>query len=197
MFEKLYVNNVYILGVNGAALWLPKMNGWFTLDPSRENRQVMMKRQHQAAYYAAVPDDYGSPNARVIYHRYPPLRHVNYLHRIEGTGYLKQRFTLSEDDGSIHTGNSAWGALGLAYLMKPNKIVLLGVDCTNNGYAYQRRVRPKHSFDHLPFLFASACEQLSREKIAILNGSMESRITCFDKVKLATALDWILNSDGY
>lgn len=192
LFEALYAMGVYILGVNGAGMWLPKMNGWFTLDPSPRNRQITSLRKQGVTYYVAVPDDYGQPNARLESHRSSRLQHVVYLRRVEGSGYLKQRLTLSEDPYSVHTGNSAWGALGIAYLMKPHKIVLLGVDCNNNGYAYQRRLRPKHSFDHLPALFASACPQLERSKITILNGSMESRLTCFEKAKPVKALEWIL-----
>ena len=186
----------HVIGVNRAVDWLPVMHSWFTLDPDDLVRPLMRQPLEEARYYAAVPDDYGQAAARLPNHRAPAEPGVTWLHRITGTGALKARHQLSEDRGAIHTGNSAWGALGVAYHMcrqvMDHRVVLLGVDGDTGPYAFVAG-RPRTGFDHLPALFESALPQLRDRGIAVVNGSARSRVTCFTRCDPNQALAWLMS----
>ena len=193
---------VHVISVNAALAWaatsMMPASSWFTLDPDPRTlplmREPYWRRESGPAvdFYAAVPEDYGDPNARVEYHRTEPPPEVTYLHRVAGDGPLSCRYGLSEDPAAIHTGNSAWGALGLAYLMGAQLIAFLGLDGTRSRYAYGSG-RPG-CLAHLPELFRSSLPQLNRHRVRVLNGSPASRITCFPCVTPEAALAWISNS---
>ena len=102
-----------------------------------------------------------------------------------------RRCALSEDPGAIHTGNSGWGALGLAYHMRPRKVALLGVDANGAGHAYADIPQRPGELDHLPLLFVSACGQLEARGIQVRNGSPESNVTCWPRVEANAALRWL------
>src|SRR3546814_472142 len=148
-----------VIAVNQAILWLPVAHSWFTLDPDDRVRPLMQRPRDGVTYYAAVPDDYGQPHAYRRNHRAPAEPGITWLHRLTGAGTLKARACLSEDRGAIHTGNSAWGALGLAYHMcrqgMDHRVALLGVDADSAPYAFLSG-QPRTPFDHLPALFESA-----------------------------------------
>lgn len=184
-------SGVHVIAINGALRWYNlAAASWFTLDPDRRTLPLMQAPRAGVVYYAAVPVDYGQSHARVAYHRVAPAAGVTYLRRVAGPGVLGSRTRLSEDPGAIHTGNSAWGALGVAYLMQPRLIAFLGLDGTREEYAYGAG-RPFGNFDHLPALFASALPQLAAAGIQVLNGSPASRITCFPRATPEAALAWI------
>lgn len=182
---------VTVIAVNGAIRFTPKVDVWFTLDPSTPNRALLRERRPGVRYVMAVPDDYGSPGAAVQAHRAPRDPGVTYLRRVSGDGPWSARPGLVEDRGAIHTGNSAWGALGYAYHLRPGKIGLLGVDGTSGGYAYLSGA-PRPQFDHLPDLFASALPQLQAAGVSVRNGSPESRVVCFPRVTPSALLRWLL-----
>lgn len=95
---------------------------------------------------------------------------------------------LSEDPGTINTGNSGFGGLGLAYHMRPHKVALLGVDGRK-----ERRVdggMPR-SLDHLPALFESAVPQLRSAGIEVANGSPDSEVDCFPRMTPREAVQWL------
>ena len=75
--------------------------------------------------------------------------------------------TLSEVPGVIHTGNSAWGALGVGYLLGFRDFLLIGVDAT----ADERTTggRPKN-LSHLPLLFRSALHQVTLATVGTMPG---------------------------
>lgn len=194
-FRQASASGVYILAVNRAIEWLPVAHGWFTVDPSRRNRPLMRQRKEGTTYYAAVPDDYGTPGARISHHRGREEPGVIFLRRTIGVGRWKQCNRLSEEPDRIHTGNSAWGALGLAYLMGAKRIGLLGVDGTQERYAYARE-RPDFPFDHLPRLFLSAVPQLQARGVQVRNGSPISTIRCFDRENPGSIIRWISEREG-
>lgn len=172
-----------IVAVNGAIDWLPRADVFFTLDPSPANQERMMNRREGTSYVCAAPPDlcYLSPVVTRLERRYDPGRVLGILP------------TLSEDPGTINTGNSAWGALGLAYHLRPGLIVLLGVDGTQE----ERREGGKpRSLVHLPDLFASAVPQLEREGIEVINGSPDSLVTCFPRMSPTEALSYIETRKG-
>lgn len=182
----------HIIAVNGAIEWLPRADSFFSLDPSYYVRSLLQKRRDGTVYYVAVPEDYGQPDARVFSHRRPADSGVVYLRRIVGSGLRGACYGLSEEEDAIHTGNSLYGALGLAYLMRPKKIAILGLDGTQRNYAF-RRDGPRLSFEHLPDLFASALPQMQACGIEIMNGSMKSLIRCFPRCKGGGALEWLIS----
>lgn len=173
-----------VIAVNRACYWMgAHATDWFTLDP--DSRQVDTLRgiqTYEFTKWAAVPPDFGRPDARIGYHRITAPENVRYLHRIPGPGPFSSKYTLSTERDRIHTGNSAWGALGLAHLWNPeHPVALIGVDGTQETYAYaqNRTARPKTPLDHLEGLFASAIFQ---HKGTILNGSPDSRVRCFPRM---------------
>jgi len=87
-------------------------------------------------------------------------------------------------------GNSAFGALGIAYLMGARRIAIIGLDATRETYA--RGVgRPRGGIDHVPGLFATALPQLERRGAEVMNGSPHSRVVCFPRCTPEQALEWI------
>lgn len=183
-------NGVHVIAVNNALVWADSAASWFTLDPDQRALPLMRARRAGVVHYAAVPADYGRPDAQIAYHRIAPPSGVIYLRRLTGPGPLGCRYGLSEDPGAVHTGNSAWGALGLAYLMQAYRVAFVGLDGTRAGYAYGPR-RPFRNFAHLPALFASALPQLAARGLEVVNGSPASRVTCFRRVTPQAAVDWI------
>jgi hypothetical protein len=183
--------DVHVIAVNGAIDWIERADSWFTLDPSPENVRRMKRPRPGVQYYAATD------------HTCPPLpQHVRRLRRVRANApepkdrasaeWLLWRNSaalgLAPGPTSINTGNSAYGALGLAFHMRPKLIALFGVDGTTDG-----RCEGGSSGDlrHLPLLFASACPQLAAAGITVLNGSPESRVGCFPKTLREVALRWI------
>lgn len=183
--------SAYVIVVNTAILWIRKPHAFFTLDPSKRNVDAMRRQKRETQYFAAVPPDFGTPHARKPPHRVQAPYGVTYLRRIEGDGKLGAKTKLSDDPAAIHTGNSAWGALGLAFHLQPERIAILGLDGTQDEYAYGSG-RPVGSLSHLPGLFASALPQLAGRRINVVNGSPKSRIECFSKMSPGGALNWIM-----
>ncbi len=179
----------FIIAVNMAIIHV-QAQAFFTCDPDPKVFPLLGKRRAGCTYYAAVPTDYGTHRARLSWHRRSPIDGVTYLRRVTGDGPLKSCYGLSDDPTAIHTGNSAYGALGVAYLMKPKKVLLLGVDATSYGYAWDQG-SPK-TLSHLPELFASAVPQL--HGVDVVNGSIASQVRCFDLMTPESGLKWISNA---
>lgn len=175
---------VHVIAVNGAIAWPPVAHSWFTLDPDRRNRPRMANPRSGTHYYAAVPDDYGSPTALHNRHRAPAERGVTWLRRFRGS------VPLSCDPRAIRSGNSAFGALNLAWLMRAERVALIGVDGTPSRHAYERR-RSIRSMSHLPSLFRSATSQLEDRNVEVRNGSPDSRVTCFPRCAPDEAIEWV------
>lgn len=186
-----------LIAVNGASDWLPKFDIFFTLDPSKKNIERMNRNLNWVDYYCAYEFDkfYKIPN------------HVNKLIRLSYQGSLsnfipysnewwlhkwKCKLGLSENLPNIHTGNSTYGALGLSYLLGFTHILILGLDATNEP-RMNNEGRPEFSLDHLPLLFRSSKKQLLEKGISVLNGSINSKVTCFTRTTPCKGLDWIVN----
>lgn len=190
---------VYVLGVNRAWDWCPHLNGWFTLDPDYLVLKYIVNEplDESVQRYVAIPPDYGRQDARVAYHRnMPRFPGIVYLRRVQGGGLMKSHPGLSASTDAIHTGNSAYGALGLACHMKPSRIALVGVDAKKHeGYAHLHG-RPKYSLHHLPALFATTLDQLDAKDIQVKNGSPDSLVTCFPRCTPNDAIAWLLEGVG-
>jgi len=188
-FDSLPVD-IPVLSVNSTILKLPRVDYWFTLDPSRSNKEIMLNIIPGVKYYAAVPDDYGTNQAKIYQFREPREYGVMFLKRVEGSGKLGSCYGLSEDINCIHTGNSTYGALGLAYLLGFKNICILGLDaiaglrwCDDGG---------TNNFDHLPSLFESTLTQLKSKNVQVVNGSLYSAVTCFPRMTPKRAVKWLI-----
>lgn len=182
----------YTIAVNGAIDLPFIVDAFFTCDPSLRNRQRLRRRRPGVKYFAAVPDEFGTKNAKSIVHQHAPDYGVTWLRRLEGDGPWRHRLGLSEDPGCIHTGNSAYGALGMAYLMGARKIAFVGMDATQSPYACRLQGKPG-DLSHLPDIFRTALPQLEAQGVQVRVGSPASRVDCFPRCNFGEALSWLMS----
>lgn len=184
-------DNITVITVNAAIAYGGRSDFWFTMDTSKANQKIMGTacRRAKTVFYACVIDQYGSPHAVDPVQRVSPQPCVHYLRRFEGPGPMLSAYGLSMNPTGLSAGNSAYGALGLAFLMGARKIALLGVDATSYGYSYGSG-HPVN-LRHLPELFASTVEQLKGANVEVVNGSPISRVTCFRRIFPQPALNWL------
>lgn len=182
----------HIICVNDSGNYVPFADSWFTLDPWGLDGEQLPKR-FKGKLYAAVPDDYGRRDAKIINYRTYPRLNITFLHRLISHNYIEQTSEtafvtgLSPDTSCINTGNSGFGALNLAYHMKPKKILLLGIDGTI-GYFYTKKERNR-PLTALPLMFKSTVAQLRQDNIQVINGSEKSVINCFPRYSIDEALE--------
>lgn len=167
-----------VISVNTAIEWVGWSRYWFTLDPMCLPKRIWSNRVEGCKYVLCGPNDFDHP------------KWCTRLDRVAGNmfGKLRAKPGLSDDAQAVHTGNSAYGALGVAYHMRPKKILLLGVDANDSTKIDGSASKPGW-LDHLPKLFASALPQLS--SIEVVNGSPHSAIDCFNKMTPSQGLEWI------
>lgn len=171
-FDMLRNQDCFIITVNDSGNFAPFADAWFTLDPwGLQGPQLPKKFEGQL--YAAVPEHYGSKYAPSRQMWEMPTADIRYLQRVPNEGGL------AEDPWVIATGNSGFGAMGLAYHMRPEKILLLGID-GDVGYFFTHR-RRNRNLSHLPSTFADARPQLDKRGIRVINGSPHSAVTCFTR----------------
>lgn len=184
-FDKLRNKGYYIICVNRAAEVVTFADAWFTLDPHGFGKTQLPKFPFTGKLFAAVPEDFGLKNARILDHQCIPPKNVTYLHRmvwhsdpnLTEEDYLS--WGLNEDTRCINTLNSGYGAFGLAYHYRPKKILLLGLDASH-GYFYDPSCMTR-SLNHLPPIFRSTLPQIEKAGIEVINGSLHSKIDCFPR----------------
>lgn len=183
-FDSLRDQDCFIITVNGSGNSVPFADAWFTLDPwGLQGPQL--PRKFEGQLYAAIPEHYGTVYAQGKNHRPEPTADIKYLQRIPYEGGL------CEDPWAIHTGNSGFGALGLAYHMRPEKVLLLGIDA-DVGYYYTPHKRNR-KLDHLPRIFEESIPQLEERNIKVINGSPHSAVNCFTKYSPEYGLELLLS----
>lgn len=181
----------HIICVNGAGDHVPFADSWFTLDPWGLHGPQLPKN-FRGKLYAAVPEHYGRRDSPIRDFRVTPRNNITFLHRLMSHNYVDQTSTtaytlgLSPDPSCINTGNSGFGALNLAYHMKPKKILLLGIDGTI-GYFYTNKDR-NNPLNTLPMLFNSTVPQLKEAGIEVINGSPKSVVGSFPRYTIDDAL---------
>ena len=162
-------------------------NYWFTLDPSLANRKIMIDKKSKVYYYCAIPDGFGTPHAKQDSYKLRPPSGIHYLRRLyDKNNFLSSKYGLSDNPCEIHTGNSAYGALGLAYLMQAKQIILIGIDGTKDKKFNNKRCNT--TLSHLPELFASAKNQLDKKGIEVINCGKTSLIDCFKRMNFDKAI---------
>lgn len=156
-------DGVTVICVNGVVGWINRADYWFTLDCDRRNLRRCFRPRCSIQYVAAVPGRYALPS------------HVHRFHRVSAPGLSKHR-------GVIHSGNSAFGAVGLAYHLGARRVALIGVDGTN-----ETRVEGGKSGDlsHLPALFESALGQIEIVNCGKLDSDLIPRMT------VSEAIEWM------
>lgn len=187
----------HIICVNNSYIGAPFFNSWFTLDPWGLAGDQLPKNG-KGKLYAAVPQDFGTSFAKTPQHRIKAPSNITYLNRLMShnnpsvSSETAYRLGLSEDTGCINTGNSGFGALNLAYHMKPKKILILGMD-GDIGYYYSQ-TQKNRALKFLPLMMKSAVKQLAEKNIIVINGSKNSTITCFDRHSPEDALKEFKNA---
>lgn len=183
----------YIIAVNDSGKIVTFADAWFTLDPWGLNGPQLPPTSFRGLLYAAVPDDFGTPKAYYDNHRVAMTNmRIRYLHRLVPANSIsvsssdRYRAGLSEDDGCINTGNSGYGALNLAYHLRPKRVLLLGID-GDIGYYYTKTTQNRR-LTNLPEMFASAKPQLEKNGIEVINGSINSAVTAFPRMSIDDAL---------
>ena len=178
-----------VIAVNGTARWLSRFDYWFSLDASADNRaNLRMAAERGASCHIA-----GQP---WLVHA-SCLRLARYWTRVEAPpmdahrmgmlypapewwlGRLQGVLGICKEPGCIHTGNSAWGALGLAWHLGFRNVALVGVDATNDPRVDGGR---SGNLSHLPILFASALPDMKVVSCGVL-----------DSIPQMTFKDWYEN----
>lgn len=185
---ELSKGRVHVIAVN-RAIRTVTANSWFTLDPDEHVRPLMQEPVPGVAYYAAVPIDYGMRNACKTEHRFGIPPGITYLQRVLGPPPRYWQGGLSTSRQRIHTGNSAWGALQIAFLMGAKRIGMIGVDATGDAYAFEPG-RPRE-LGLLPWVMRTAVPQLHQAGVRVVNGSPNSRVACFERATPGACIEWI------
>lgn len=154
-----------VIAVNGAISCLLRAEYWFSLDASPDNRK-WLRAAHADGVKCHVAGHPWLAHAEC-------MRIAEYWTRVDSLESYPEpqpRDTpewwawklgavpgICKRPGRIHTGNSAWGALGLAWHLGFRDVALIGVDATNDERACGGR---PGNLSHLPLLFASALDDM-------------------------------------
>ncbi len=174
-----FPDGVYVIAVNGAIDWLPEApDAFFTGDASVLNKPRLKDQRAGTRYYAAAPPGYFKLNR-------PGDEPVTWLRLSKAAG-------LSPDKSCIHSINSGYGALGLAYHLGARTIVFFGLDASDNT----QRVSGGSSgaLNYLPGLFSGALEDL--HGVTVINASPESLVRCFPRCTPQEGMAYLSGAAG-
>lgn len=154
-------DDVPVIAVNGAIRWLPRADHWFSLDASPVNRaNLRIAADKGVACHVAGHPWLLHPSC---------MRLATYWQRVDSLGSYSEpspegspewwlwrlgaKRGICKQPLHINTGNSAWGALGLAWHLGYRDVALVGVDAST-----EPRVEGgcSDNLTHLPLLFESA-----------------------------------------
>lgn len=192
-FKRLDRDDYYIIAVNDSVKGVPFADVWFTLDPWGLRGPQLPEEPFKGKLFAAVPQDYGRRDARNPVHRSVPRRKIIYLQRLISNNFEEEStemafsLTLSEDTRCVSTGNSGYGAFNIAYHLRPQKILLLGLDA-GMGY-YYTETKTNRPLSYLPKMFNSTRKQVERAGIQVINGSKDSKIATYPRFSIDEALE--------
>lgn len=182
--SKLQREDVFVIAINDSGKYVPFADAWFTLDPWGLHGPQLPGPRFKGQLYAGVPEDYGTPAAKARNHRIDAPTDIHYLKRTHAEG-------LSEKLDTIHTGNSGFGAVNLAFLLGAKHILMLGID-GDRGYFYDPR-KITRELKHLPGMFEKCLPQIKDHGLKIFNGSPQSKITCFTRYEPDYAFERFIN----
>jgi len=207
-FEQLNDFDGAIITVNNVIFHLPRADYWITVDPMDKegNPQRGMREQFEGTYYyCAFPDLERRPWHNKFYKM---VENVHYLERIvpgnnESNYGMNQKdgYELQEDKRKITTGDSIYGALGLAYHFGAKKIVMLGVDGYGYGHWYDKN-SPYNAhgikdfenkyLNNIPRIYRQSVQQFNNRGCEVINGSQESKVDCFKRTTPQEAISLVL-----
>lgn len=163
-------DGIAVFAVKRTIRWLARADYWFSLDWNTDSRLDAGNPVPGVNYHAAVTKHDRLPEHVTRWERVSARR--MYLPR--SVGHESPEWWLfrwgailglSKEPGKIHSGNSAYGALGLAHHLGYTDVLLVGIDGTAD--VRQSDGRPPNNLSHLPLLFQSAMPQI---KLATIGG---------------------------
>lgn len=169
---------VTVIAVKRTITWLKRADYWFSLDPNHASMNLMRRRVPGVRYVCACDDPDILPDGVEFYRRVaaPP---GNEPRRSGSPEWWLWRWSamlgLCERPGHIHSGNSAWGALGLAYHLGARDVLLVGVDGTCDARVSDGRT--PNNLSHLPRLFESAMGQVCLFTVGRLGKVPQTTVT--------------------
>lgn len=175
-----------VIAVNGAIEWLPRATHFFTLDHSAANQHRLRQRRDGVKYCAGIDSGQVVPEYVDTYLRRrgvrpePADKHSPEWWLWRWSGSLGLRAPV----GWVNTGNSAWGALQIAYKYGARRVALVGVDASD-----EPRVEggTPNNLSHLPLLFESALGHWDFEFVNC--GAMQSRVP---QMTIEEGMRWLL-----
>jgi hypothetical protein len=195
-FNRLTGKDFYIITLNDTGRVVPWADAWITIDPWGLHGPQIPMENFKGKIYAGVSENYNTRECKIVgYTHEVPDKRIVFVRRLFRTNAPTQEreqsyyYRLSEDPSCVATGNSGYAAFNLAYLLKPKNIVLLGID-GGRGYFFtnQKSNRPLHG---LNALFTSSLDQINGAGINVINGSLDSEVTCFPRYDIDTALGMV------
>jgi len=195
-FDQLKKFKGVIITVNNVIFHLPRADYWMTIDPMDKNgepQRGMREQFEETYYYCGYPDLEKTPFDKPFYQE---VEGIHYLERIVS----EDDYSLQEDKDKVTTGDSIYGALGLAYHFEAKEIVLLGADGYGFGHWYNKQDPYNAQYipnfktkflDKLPTIYKQSRKQFRERKTKVINGSEKSIIDCFERVSPQEAYNMI------
>lgn len=158
-----------VIAVNGAIEWLRRVDHWFSEDASVENKRRFALHESMPGTQFHVAGDLWLPLVFGETLDAEPAANVTHWRSINSHGTAAEpkevdtpnwwlwhygaRYGINKFPGCINSGNSAWGALGLAWHLGIRDVALAGVDADQ-----EPRIEGgvPGNLSHLPRLFKSA-----------------------------------------
>lgn len=113
------------IAVNRSIEWFPESDYLFTLDTVELNKRFEGTFNFKGQKVAAIPADYGRPDAKYACDKAQKRVDTIYLPRIQ--------WQPDDDDNAIRSGCSGYGAYELAYKNRAEEIFLFGCDHSHMG----------------------------------------------------------------
>ncbi|UWF60332.1 hypothetical protein [Brucella sp. 2716] len=162
--------NIPVIAVNGAIEWLSRADHFFTLDGSSVNLHRLHNRRAGVQYHTALPKQEWFDDPEIFFYLRGEAKGPAPIKDNSPEWWLwrlSAKLGLSDNPRIINSGNSAYGALGLAYHLGAHDVALIGVDGST-----EPRVEGGYSryLGHLPLLFASALKQIRVVSCGQLHG---------------------------
>lgn len=192
---KTLPDHVIVIAVNSSILFLDRYDYFFTIDLSDRNVSYALQSLDRSQVVIAStkrPESLVRRSDDIQWiTRLSSERHLD--QNTDSESYWFNRWSclegFSEDKQSIHTGNSVYSALNFVYHHDPAKVAILGLDASSD--ASHGGGHTPNNLSHLNMLFSSSIDQLNKKSIQVVNGSINSNVTCFDRMTADEAIDFL------
>ncbi len=193
----------FIITVNDTGKEILFADAWITIDPwglhipqsSNNPPPQLPPPTFEGKIYAGVSENYNTLSCKIVDGKSMIDDRIIFIRRLSRTNNPDARrehsyyYRLSEDPATVATGNSGYAAFNIAYQMKPNNIILLGID-GGTGYWFTD-TKTNKSLDGLNELFTASIPQIKKANINVINGSINSKITCFPRYSIDDAVGFL------